>query len=97
MTKQSKTSLTKLVKALFKKETPLYIKGTVALALTYTVFPLDILPDILGPLGFVDDAAIIGVLTTVALALLDNFYEKQSDISTVNPQQNIKMADVVKK
>lgn len=97
MTKQSKTSMMTLVKALFKRETPLYIKGTVALALAYTVFPLDVLPDIFGPLGFADDAAVIGVLTTIAMTLLNNFYEKQADVVPVNPNQNIKMADVVEK
>ncbi|XJS11081.1 YkvA family protein [Aerococcaceae bacterium WGS1372] len=97
MTKQSKTSIMTLVKALFKKETPLYIKGTVALALAYTVFPVDVLPDIFGPLGFVDDAAVVGVLTTIAITLLNNFYEKQSGVTQASPNQHIKMADVVEK
>lgn len=94
-TKSSKTTLGKFIKALFKKETPTYIKGIVGVALAYTIFPLDILPDIFGPLGFADDAAVIGVLTTVAMSLLDNFYEKQTGVSKVNPQHNIKPADVI--
>ena len=93
--KTSKTTLGKFVKALFKKETSLYIKGMVGVALAYTIFPVDVLPDIFGPLGFVDDAAVIGVLTTVAMTLLDNFYEKQTGVSKVDPQQNIKYAEVV--
>lgn len=93
--KTSKTTLGKFVKALFKKETPLYIKGMVGVALAYTIFPVDVLPDIFGPLGFVDDAAVIGVLTTLAMTLLDNFYEKQTGVSKVEPQQNIKYAEVV--
>ena len=94
-TKSSKTTLGKFIKALFKKETPLYIKGMVGVALAYTIFPLDILPDIFGPLGFADDAAVIGVLTTVAMSLLDNFYDKQTGVTNVNPQQHIKTAEVV--
>lgn len=97
MTKSSKTSIMTLVTALFEKETPLYIKGTVALALAYTVFPIDVLPDVLGPLGLVDDAAVIGVLTTIAMALLNNYYEKQTEAFQTDPNQPIKMANVVEK
>lgn len=70
--KQSKMTLTKFIRALFSKDTPTYIKGIVGLAAAYTIFPIDILPDILGPLGYADDAAVIGLLTTVAMTLLDH-------------------------
>lgn len=84
MKQTSKMTLGKFVKALFNKETPTYIKGMVGLALAYTIFPADILPDIFGPLGFVDDAAVIGVITTVAMTLLDNFNEKNTENSETN-------------
>lgn len=74
--KKSKVSLSKFIRALFQKETPTYIKAVIGLALAYTVFPIDVLPDILGPIGFADDAAILGLLTTVAMKLLDNHQEK---------------------
>lgn len=80
--KDSKMTLTKFIRALFSKETPNYIKGIVGLAVVYTVFPIDALPDIFGFLGFADDAAVIGVLTTIAMALLDNYDKKE--IKTVS-------------
>lgn len=83
MKQTSKMTLGKFAKALFNKETPTYIKAITGLALAYTIFPADILPDIFGPLGFVDDAAVIGILTTVAMSLLDNYNEKQAT-ETVN-------------
>ena len=49
-----------------------------SLALIYTLFPLDVLPDIFGILGFADDAAVIGVLTTIAMKLLDNYHLKEN-------------------
>src|SRR5699024_12254661 len=70
--KTSKTTLGKFVKALFKKETPLYIKGMVGVALAYTIFSVDVLPDIIGPLGLFVDTAVIDVYTTDASSLLDN-------------------------
>ena len=94
-TNTSKTTLGKFIRALFKKETPTYIKGIVGIALAYTVFPLDVLPDIFGPLGFADDAAVIGVLTTIAMSLLDNYNNKQNQVSYVDPNQPIKQADVI--
>lgn len=75
-TKTSKTTLGKFIRALFSKETPTYIKAIVGVAVAYTVFPLDVLPDFLGVVGFVDDAAVLGLLTTVAMTLLDNYNNK---------------------
>lgn len=77
----SKMTLSKFIRALFQKETPTYIKAVIGLALAYTVFPIDVLPDILGPIGFADDAAVLGLLTTVSMMLLDNYTKKTKQIS----------------
>lgn len=75
-TKTSKTTLGKFIRALFSKETPTYIKAFVGVAVAYTVFPIDVIPDILGIVGYADDAAVLGLLTTVAMTLLDNHNTK---------------------
>ena len=75
-TKTSKTTLGKFIRALFSKETPTYIKAIVGVAVAYTVFPIDVIPDILGIVGYADDAAVLGLLTTVAMTLLDNHSTK---------------------
>jgi len=80
-TKYSKVTLGKFIRALFSKETPTYIKAIVGLAVAYTVFPIDALPDILGVVGLVDDAAVIGVLTTIAMTLLDNYNKQTVEIT----------------
>lgn len=80
-TKYSKVTLGKFIRALFSKETPTYIKAIVGLAVAYTVFPIDALPDILGVVGLVDDAAVIGVLTTIAMTLLDNYNKQAVEIT----------------
>lgn len=69
----SKMTLSKFIRALFSKETPAFIKAIIGLAVAYTVFPIDVLPDLLGVVGFADDAAVITVLTTIAMTLLDNY------------------------
>lgn len=81
----SKMTLTKFIRALFSKETPGYIKMIIGLAVAYTVLPIDAIPDFLGVVGLVDDAAIVGVLTTIAMTLLDNYNQKsQPETVSVN-------------
>lgn len=79
--KYSKLTLGKFIRALFSKETPTYIKIIVGLAIAYTVFPMDVLPDLLGVVGLVDDAAVVGVLTTIAMTLLDNHNKQTVEIT----------------
>lgn len=86
--KDSKMTLTKFIYALFYKETPNYIKAIVGVALAYTVFPVDMLPDLFGPLEFADDTAVIGLLTTTAMTLLDNYNDKQLE-KQVKPATNV--------
>lgn len=74
----SKTTISKFIRALFSKETPTYIKAVVGAAVAYTILPADVLPDILGPIGFLDDAAVVGILTSIAMTLLDNYNMKDS-------------------
>lgn len=87
--KNSKTTLGKFFRALFMKETPFYIKVIVGIAVAYTIFPLDVLPDFLGIIGFADDAAVISVLTTVAMSLLDNYNNKTAAVTTKDSNQSI--------
>ena len=81
--KQSKMTLNTFIRALFTKDTPNYIKAIIVLALGYTVFPIDMIPDFLGPLGFADDAAVMGLLTTIAMTLLNNYNDKMKTVEYV--------------
>lgn len=45
----------------------------IAGAVCYFVMPVDLIPDVLGPLGFVDDAAVIGTVVQSVRAELDRF------------------------
>lgn len=53
-------------------KTPVWVKAAVAAALAYFVVPLDAIPDILVPLGYTDDAAVIAAtLKTVGDRVTD--------------------------
>ena len=52
-------------------ETPLWVKGLIVGALGYFILPLDVVPDFIPVLGWLDDAGVIaGVLGTLASAAL---------------------------
>ncbi len=53
---------------LFDGTTPLWVKGTILGALGYLILPIDLIPDFLPGIGYVDDLAVMGFV----LANLDN-------------------------
>ncbi len=77
---KNKVKFATYVKSLFKKETPWYIKTLAGISLAYTILPLDVLPDFLGLIGIVDDAAVMGILTTAGLGLLNTYYERHPEL-----------------
>ena len=41
------------------RDTPTYVRGVLLGAVAYFVLPADMIPDVLAPLGFTDDASVI--------------------------------------
>jgi uncharacterized membrane protein YkvA (DUF1232 family) len=46
------------------RDTPTYVRGILLGAVAYFVLPADMIPDLLGPLGFTDDASVIAAALT---------------------------------
>jgi uncharacterized membrane protein YkvA (DUF1232 family) len=46
------------------RNTPTYVRGILFGAVAYFVLPADMIPDLLGPLGFSDDASVIAAALT---------------------------------
>jgi uncharacterized membrane protein YkvA (DUF1232 family) len=46
------------------RDTPTYVRGILLGAIAYFVLPADMIPDLLGPLGFTDDASVIAAALT---------------------------------
>jgi uncharacterized membrane protein YkvA (DUF1232 family) len=46
------------------RDTPTYVRGILLGAVAYFVLPADMIPDLLGPLGFGDDASVIAAAVT---------------------------------
>jgi uncharacterized membrane protein YkvA (DUF1232 family) len=46
------------------RNTPTYVRGILLGAVAYFVLPADMIPDLLGPLGFTDDASVVAAALT---------------------------------
>jgi uncharacterized membrane protein YkvA (DUF1232 family) len=46
------------------RDTPTYVRGILLGAVAYFVLPADMIPDVLAPLGFTDDASVIAAALT---------------------------------
>jgi uncharacterized membrane protein YkvA (DUF1232 family) len=46
------------------RNTPTYVRGILLGAVAYFVLPADMIPDVLAPLGFTDDASVIAAALT---------------------------------
>ncbi len=53
-----------LWKALWARETPLYLKAATLLVAFYLVYPFDIIPDFIPLLGWVDDIVLIPMMVS---------------------------------
>lgn len=69
-TKQIKTELASLAIAYGRKDVPKVAKILVAVALCYALSPIDLIPDFIPVLGYLDDLIILPLLIMMALNLI---------------------------
>ena len=63
-----------------EKDTPKWAKAVIVAALGYFIFPLDAIPDILFPVGYTDDAAVVAaVLVAVRLVIKEEQWKKADE------------------
>ena len=61
--------------AMVDDDTPMFAKCVIAGALAYFILPFDVIPDVLGPAGYVDDAGVVAAaLATVQIYVTDDHY-----------------------
>ena len=56
--------------ALKKKETPLYAKVVIAITIAYALSPIDLVPDFIPVLGYLDDIIILPLLAALSIKLI---------------------------
>lgn len=72
-------TITSYARLLFHPDTPLPVKGVLALALLYLLSPFDLVPDWIVGLGLVDDLAIVSLLVWGAIRILGQRPHAQSE------------------
>ncbi len=71
--------------ALLAKETPWYAKGIALLVIIYALSPLDLIPDFIPILGYLDDLIILPLLISLCIKLIpkdlwDSYEAKAQEI-----------------
>ncbi|MBG9988178.1 DUF1232 domain-containing protein [Aerococcaceae bacterium DSM 111176] len=57
-------------KSLFNKETPAMAKLLILLTFLYIVVPVDFIPAVAGPIGLLDDAVVLSLMTNLVVGML---------------------------
>lgn len=60
------------------EDTPKYVKAVIAGALGYLVLPVDIVPDTIAALGWVDDIAVLGIAFKIANRYIKASHEENA-------------------
>jgi uncharacterized membrane protein YkvA (DUF1232 family) len=76
--KMIKTEIPAVFIALKKKETPLLPKIIAGITVVYALSPIDIIPDFIPVLGYLDDLIILPALITLTIKLLPEDILRQS-------------------
>ena len=68
--KKLKTDIPAVFLALKRKETPWYAKVIAAIVVVYALSPIDLIPDFIPVLGYLDDVIILPALIALTLKLI---------------------------
>ena len=68
--REIKKNISALFIALKKKETPLYAKVVIAITVAYALSPVDLVPDFIPVLGYLDDLIILPLLAALSIKLI---------------------------
>lgn len=67
---QFRNELVIVWRAFFAPETPLWLKGLMLVIPAYLLSPIDLIPDFIPVLGWVDDALVVTLLVNLIVRLL---------------------------
>ena len=62
-----------------KPEVPMAAKSVVISALAYFIWPIDAIPDVLGPVGYTDDLAVISAAIVAVAMHIDESVKQQAN------------------
>ena len=86
--KKLKTDLPAVFLALKKKETPVYAKILAGITVLYALSPIDLIPDFVPVLGYLDDVIILPALVALTVKLIPKEIFAQCQIDSVGLWEN---------
>lgn len=86
---QFRRELVILWRAFMATETPIWLKGLMLLVPAYLISPIDILPDFIPVLGWLDDLVVIPLLVSWIVSLLPQRAEARSNYQRRDPNNRI--------
>ena len=98
--KKLKLEVSTLALALKDRRTPIVAKIMIALTISYALSPVDLIPDFIPVLGYIDDLIILPLMIFISLKLipksiLDECREKVKNDSELNKKSGIFAAIVI--
>lgn len=86
--RELKKNIIVLFIVLKKKETPWYAKVVISLTVGYALSPIDLIPDFIPVLGYLDDIIILPVLILLSIKLIPSEIMEQSRIEAADLWKN---------
>ena len=86
--KKLKSDIPAVFIALKKKETPLSAKILAGLTVAYALSPIDLIPDFIPILGYLDDVLLLPLLITLTLNLIPKEVFDECRVESENPWAN---------
>lgn len=86
--KQIKRKISILLITFRKKETPWYAKAIIGITIAYALSPIDLIPDFIPILGYLDDLVILPILIMLSIKLIPKDVLIQSENELVEKGAN---------
>lgn len=89
--KQLKTDIPAVMIALKHKDTPIIAKILSAITIIYALSPLDLIPDFIPVLGYLDDVILLPLFITLTIKLIPNDIFKACQVEAETRYKDVNM------
>lgn len=87
--KKLKSKILQLQIALYSNQTPILAKGVALVTITYALSPIDLIPDFIPILGYLDDLIILPLLIYVTIKLIPKELWQQFELEAMQTELKV--------
>ena len=88
ITKQLKSKITVVFLAYKRADTPFLAKIIIAITIGYALSPIDLIPDFIPILGYLDDIIILPLLIALSIKLIPSNILKECEVQAIDLWKN---------